>query len=400
MSQVGRMTCEFSVAWHSHHASHQDRLYAGVVDLERDIIPLELKQPLSRLNVGESYSLDFEKGKLVPAFQSRNIITFQEHSFKTHLAQLGIRPAIGRFYPQRFAPEAFNARQANLSAFRLIDQTEGKIIADINHPLSIYPLKVKAHNINLLSPINKPETMPKDIMELITQNGPGMQAPCLEKETDFFSVYPFRRDHELDDELFYETPRLVNHLDSTAIEQVKKIYARLLKPGDRILDLMSSFVSHIPEDLTNFSATGLGMNNEELKMNPQLSDSTVHNLNRQPELPFKDDQFDAVICTASVEYLTHPIEIFQEIARVTRNDGLFITTFSDRWFPGKEIRPWSELHPFERMGLVLDFFRKSKRFNDLQTESVRGLPRPADDPYFKQIKTSDPIFAVWGKVAK
>ncbi len=85
---------------------------------------------------------------------------------------------------------------------------------------------------------------------------------------------------------------------------------------------------------------------------------------------------------------------------MTRKGGIFVITFSNRWFPGKEIQPWSEMHPFERMGLVLDFFRKSGRFECLQTESIRGIPRLLQDPHVSQTQHSDPIFAVYGKVSK
>jgi SAM-dependent methyltransferase len=183
-----------------------------------------------------------------------------------------------------------------------------------------------------------------------------------------------------------------------ALGLVESIYSRLLPPGSKILDLMSSWVSHLPDTLEDDEATGLGLNEEELKANPQLSSHIVHDLNRDPVLPFADNEFDAVICTASIEYLTQPIEVVAEVARVTKPGGAFVNTFSDRWFPGKEILPWPELHPFERLGLVLDYCRKADRFESLYTESARGLPRPADDRHIEERAISDPIFAVWGSV--
>jgi ubiquinone/menaquinone biosynthesis C-methylase UbiE len=115
-----------------------------------------------------------------------------------------------------------------------------------------------------------------------------------------------------------------------------------------------------------------------------------------PQIPFDDHEFDAVICTVSVEYLIHPFDIFEEINRVLKPGGIFIVTFSNRWFPPKAISIWSELHEFERMGLVLEFFLKSGHYKNLQTHSMRGLPRPADDKYVSQILFSDPVSAVWG----
>ncbi len=183
-----------------------------------------------------------------------------------------------------------------------------------------------------------------------------------------------------------------------AIKQVKSIYSTLLSSGNNLLDLMSSWVSHIPNTLTDCQVTGLGLNKEELKVNKLLSNFIVHDLNKDPALPFTDNEFDAVICTASIEYLIQPIKVVAEIARVIKPGGIFVTTFSNRWFPGKEILPWSDMHHFERFGLVLDYFIKTEAFENLHTESVRGLLRPLDDRHIGKTKISDPIFAVWGNI--
>ncbi|MDP2108139.1 MAG: methyltransferase domain-containing protein, partial [Rhodocyclaceae bacterium] len=122
----------------------------------------------------------------------------------------------------------------------------------------------------------------------------------------------------------------------------------------------------------------------------------VHDLNTAPELPCASGRFDLVLCALSVEYLIRPVEVFREVARVLKPGGIFLVTFSERWFPPKAITLWGELHPFERMGLALDYFRRSGDFVDLATESLRGLPRPPDDKYYRMTKLADPIYAVWG----
>jgi ubiquinone/menaquinone biosynthesis C-methylase UbiE len=138
------------------------------------------------------------------------------------------------------------------------------------------------------------------------------------------------------------------------------------------------------------------MNQKELEANSRLSDYVVHDLNTHPRLPFNDKAFDAVICSVSIEYLIHPYEIFAEITRVLEPGGVFMVTFSNRWFPPKVINIWPELHEFERMGLVLEFFLKSGQYENLHTYSMRGLPRPKDDKYYAQILFSDPVYAIWG----
>jgi SAM-dependent methyltransferase len=165
----------------------------------------------------------------------------------------------------------------------------------------------------------------------------------------------------------------------------------------RVLDLMSGWVSHLPPGVKELDVTGLGLNRDELEENRALRERAVHDLNTDPRLPFGDAAFDAVICTASVEYLIQPLEVFGEVRRVLKPGAPFITTFSDRWFPTKVIDLWIELHPFERMGLVLECFRRAGGFEGLATESVRGLPRPADDKYAAELPKSDPVFAVWGR---
>jgi SAM-dependent methyltransferase len=162
---------------------------------------------------------------------------------------------------------------------------------------------------------------------------------------------------------------------------------------------MSSWVSHLPEELDGLTVTGLGMNAEELAQNPRLAQRVVHDLNLDPGLPFEDRGFDAVICTASIEYLTQPVAVLRELGRVLKPDAPLIITFSDRWFPTKAIALWNALHPFERMGLVLETLRAAGGFTGLATESVHGYPRPPDDKYAGQLPLSDPVYAVWGRTS-
>jgi SAM-dependent methyltransferase len=137
------------------------------------------------------------------------------------------------------------------------------------------------------------------------------------------------------------------------------------------------------------------MNREELEKNEQLRDFEVHDLNENPALPFQDGSFDAVICNASVEYLTDPLAVFKEVGRVLKHAGCFLLTFSNRWFPPKVIAVWEQLHEFERMGLVTEYFLQSERFEKIHTYSIRGLPRPEGDKYYGKMLVSDPVYGVW-----
>jgi hypothetical protein len=398
MQKANRASIEFSVNWQSQLAIHKDRYFAGKVDFWCDIFPGDMDQHIAVLNEGECYKESFDAGVLVPPFEQNRIIEFKDVQFERKHGGNTYVPTLGWFYPRGFARSALNCFRRDFNIFRLIKMDDGVLVADTNHPLANYPLILEARYLEKLGSVEEHGGVCTDIAEMVTNRGPGMQVPYPGVATDFYSTYPFRRKNEGDDAIFYSSPRLIKHLDDTAIDQVESIYSRLLSSGSMILDLMSSCESHLPDTLEDYETTGLGLNEEELKANQQLSGFVVHDLNRKPKLPFEDKEFDAVICTASIEYLTQPIQVITEVARVTKPGGVFISTFSDRWFPGKEILPWSEMHPFERLGIVLDYYRQVDVFENLYTESVRGLPRPSYDRHIQETVTSDPIFAVWGSV--
>src|SRR5690242_20264952 len=123
----------------------------------------------------------------------------------------------------------------------------------------------------------------------------------------------FRRMDEADDELFYESPRFVVHIDDGAIGAVGEIYASHLPQGGAILDLMSSWRSHIPESVRPSRLVGIGLNRAEMEDNPALTEVVVHNVNREPRLPFDDDTFDGAVMTVSIQYITRPIEVFTDV---------------------------------------------------------------------------------------
>lgn len=166
----------------------------------------------------------------------------------------------------------------------------------------------------------------------------------------------FDRQDESDDARFYASPRFVQHIDPETILALRQAYRELLPPGARLLDLMSSWVSHLPEEMSFDRVAGLGMNEPELARNPRLSDHRVHDLNRDPELPYEDASFDAVVNAVSVQYLTRPVEVFRSVVRVLRPGGLHLVAMSHRCFPTKAIRAWHVLPPRERLDVVRTYF--------------------------------------------
>ncbi len=155
----------------------------------------------------------------------------------------------------------------------------------------------------------------------------------------------FSREDETPDEHFYQEPRFTTHIDDATILEITKYYREVLSPSDRLLDLMSSWVSHLPMETGYRQISGLGMNNEELARNPRLDDFIVHNLNTDPRLPYADDSYDAVMIIVSIQYLIKPLEVFSEIARVLTPGGKCIVAMSHRLFPTKAIYAFHALAP-------------------------------------------------------
>ena len=156
----------------------------------------------------------------------------------------------------------------------------------------------------------------------------------------WLSPHDLSRDDETPDSDFYKKPRFVDHLDSLALETVEHIYGRLIPANATILDLMAGPDSHLGKVKDPATVLGLGLNNTELEVNPVLSEHYIHDLNSDPRLPFPDNRFDAVVNTVSVDYLTQPLEVFREVSRVLKPEGLFIVVFSNRMFPPKAVNIW------------------------------------------------------------
>jgi SAM-dependent methyltransferase len=196
----------------------------------------------------------------------------------------------------------------------------------------------------------------------------------------------FRRVDETEDEEFYRSPRRVVHIDDGAIIAVGEIFLSRVSPGAEILDLMSSWRSHIPQALAPTRVVGLGLNREEMEDNPALDEIVIHNVNREPCLPFADSSFDAVLITVSVQYLTRPIEVFADVGRVLRAGKPFIVSFSNRMFPTKAVALWQASGSSGRVAVVTRYLEESGAFEKIEVvdRSERaGLP-------------SDPIWTVIG----
>ncbi|PNH11748.1 hypothetical protein TSOC_001390 [Tetrabaena socialis] len=166
-----------------------------------------------------------------------------------------------------------------------------------------------------------------------------------------------------DDRDFYGMPRFVKHVDDTFLSQVTELYRQRVPPGGAVLDLCSSWVSHLPPEVKYSKVVGHGMNATELARNPRLDALFVRDLNSGPDgWEAADQSFDAVLCCVSVQYLQQPERVFAEVYRVLKPGGVFIITFSNRLFYNKAISAWRDATGYARCQLVRQYFQSVAGF--------------------------------------
>jgi len=400
MQRIGRdskAVIEFTLIWREQGVDHQDSTWADPVSFWRDVIDPGLVQELDGQEVGGQAAIDIPADRFSQPYDRRKRIAIRPGQFRSH-DRFGNDIVLrqGRFYPQGLLEGVDGVFRVSTAPCRYLGTDGDRLLFDLNHPLAGHDLRLQATVRAIHTTAKERGGRCEDWLERASAGGPGMQA--LIGTGVFASLTPedLQRVDDRPDDIFYRQPRLVQHLDHSARREITGNYGRLLPAGARVLDLMGSWDSHLPDNLALGGLTVLGLNEEELRRNRRAGEIRVHDLNATPELPFTDAAFDAVICTASIEYLTRPHAIVAEIRRVLRPGGLVAVAFSNRWFPPKAIRIWTELHEFERLGLVTDLLATNGGFSGLSTLSRRDLPRPEDDPH-QELLFSDPVFMVWGQ---
>lgn len=187
------------------------------------------------------------------------------------------------------------------------------------------------------------------------------------------------------DTLFYAPPRFVTHIDARAVAAVTELYRELFRPGAALLDMMSSWVSHLPPEVSYGEVIGHGMNADELAANPRLARWFVQDLNRQPTLPLPDDVFDGAAMCVSIQYLQRPVEVLTEVRRVLRPGSPVAVTFSNRCFPTKAVAIWTSLRGRDQAALVGSYLGAAG-YVDVEAREVLTPP-------------GDPLWAVIGRTA-
>ncbi len=192
----------------------------------------------------------------------------------------------------------------------------------------------------------------------------------------------FRKADPSPDTEFYRPERLVHHLDDYAVAAVTALYRSVLPPGGVVLDLMSSWVSHLP-DVPYAEVIGHGMNATELRANPRLDRWFTQDLNADPILPLSTASVDAACVCVGVQYLQRPAEVFSELARVVRPGGPVVVSFSNRCFPTKAVAIWQALRPADQLRLVSLY---------LEQGGFVGIT-----PHDTRAGAGDPLWAVTGR---
>ena len=398
LESQGLAAMTFTLNWSDGRATHEDEMHVEKFSVwrEADFLPADIGPKITGMHAGGYVQAALPAGELTGAWDAGRQFSADSSGFDRHYRRgLEVEPRCGRFYPQGFFHGAHGVVREALEPARVVALDSETMHVDLNHPFARFPAQVQCRLNRVLPGSDRRGGRCVSPLDDLVRY-PGLAAPLPDgSPTDFGDrANGMARLDEREDSLFYTSPRMVQHLDARALETVNALYRRLIPAQADVLDLMASHDSHL-RGCSPRSLHALGLNAQELDANRAATARPVQDLNQVIPLPFEDASLDAVVCTASVEYLIQPCDVFTEVSRTLRPGGVFVTTFSNRWFPTKAIQIWGQLHEFERVGMVTQWLQQAG-FAGLHTLSSRGWPRPEDDPHYGETALSDPVYAVWG----
>lgn len=341
---------EFTVTWTKDGVSHKEWFLGRKINPVNDIFPRNMRQALEGKKAGESVTFSYEPRQCIPRHRPTLVRTLPlDRLRKKTRFGAPIIPLVGRFYPQGHIDGLLDVYPDTLTPFRLIELTGTTFTADCNHPLANIPVTITATIQDL---------KPREIgtygsltlwREATCDWGPGMQAMFDGQPTDFFHPAFFDRTDTSD------TPFTPPRLDAKAAHNLQAIYDHFIKSGMRVLD---------------FSLAAA----------------------QKPE-----GEYQAAVCEQSMEYMTDPVAVLEEVKSHLAPGSPVIVAFSNRFEAGRAIKGWTDMHEFERMGLVLEYLRRAGLDNDAGTFSIRNDWRGTNDPRFLETRgVSDPVYTVYG----
>jgi len=205
------------------------------------------------------------------------------------------------------------------------------------------------------------------------------------------STYDRNKSDICDDEIFYQQPRFVHHLSDSFRNRLTSLYSEYLLNHHIILDLMSSWVSHLPSNISYKKVIGHGMNEAELSSNARLDRFFVQNLNKKQNMPIEDSYIDAGLIVAGWQYLQYPEQVSLELSRVIKSDSLLIISFTNRAFWTKAPNIWTYSSEEKRIEYVTSVltsngWRIEKTLNEkTQDKKLFGFYSSESDPFFSVI---------------
>ena len=194
-----------------------------------------------------------------------------------------------------------------------------------------------------------------------------------------------------DDQIFYQQPRYVHHLSDSFRTRLTNLYSEYLLKHYIILDLMSSWVSHLPPNIRYKKVIGHGMNQAELSSNERLDSFFVQNLNKKQNMPIEDSSIDVGLIVAGWQYLQYPEMVSLELSRVIKSDSFLIISFTNRAFWTKAPNIWTYSSEEKRIEYVTDVltsngWRIEKVLKErTQDKKLFGFYSSESDPFFSVI---------------
>ena len=205
------------------------------------------------------------------------------------------------------------------------------------------------------------------------------------------SIYDRQKLDTTDDQIFYQQPRYVHHLSASFRTRLTNLYSEYLLNHNVILDLMSSWVSHLPSNIRYKKVIGHGLNEAELRSNERLDRFWIQDLNKTQNMPIEDSSIDVGLIVAGWQYLQYPEKVSLELSRIIKSDSLLIITFTNRAFWSKAPNIWtysSEEKRIEYVNSVLSSngWSIEKIFIEkTQNNKLFGFYSAESDPFFSVI---------------
>jgi FKBP-type peptidyl-prolyl cis-trans isomerase 2 len=341
---------EFTVTWERDGRSHEEWFLGRKVNPANDIFPRGMREALEDKRAGESVAFTFEPRLCIPRRKESLVLTLgRDRLRRKTVSGVPIIFRQGRFYPQGHIDGLLDVYPDTLTPFRLTDLDDETFTADRNHPLADVPVTIEARIQYLEERDTGTYGSLTHWRETACDWGPGMQTLLDGEPPDFFHPAFFDRAADLGEDFRPPEP------DAAALRNYQRVLARFAKPGMRVLDL-------------------------------------------SPDSERPSGKYDAAACLCTLEYMDRPVDILRYIDHFLTPGAPVVLAFTDRFDPDRAIRGWGELHPFERMGVALEYQRMAGFTEGLGTVSMRNDWRDRDDPAFLETRgVSDPVFVAYGR---